>query len=114
MDSEGNIWGADNSVTSANFHGDPGIWNSAQASGTFRVKTTTGGKRGGWQCRYYEGVLDDTSFDLGTYDYADAPSFLRAVGRFTAGSYVDNLHDDMDVQPHHANPYYIPNLTEKF
>ncbi|MFM2391815.1 MAG: hypothetical protein RLZZ437_3370 [Pseudomonadota bacterium] len=113
-DAEGNIWNMDSAFTAPIFHGDPGLGRRDAGTATYRVAKTANDRAGGWQCRYYGGVLDDTSYDLGTYDYADAPGILRAVGRFAAGSYVDNLHDDMDVAPHAANPAYAPGLTEKF
>jgi hypothetical protein len=114
IDVEGNLWGIDSSVTAPKFHGDPGWFRRDGNSATYRVQKAARANAGGWQCRYWEGALDDTSYDLGTYDYADAPGVLRALGRATLGSSIDNLHDDMDVVPHFANPRYAPNLTQKF
>lgn len=113
-DSEGNIWSMDSSLTAPIFHGDGGFFSRKDASATYRIKKVANNQRGGWQCRYFEERLDDTSYDLGTYDYADAPGMLRAVGRYAAGDNIDNLHDDMDVLPHNANPYYAPGLTRTF
>jgi hypothetical protein len=113
-DSEGNTWNMDSGATAPRFHGDPGLLRRDRDHATYRLAEPADGTSGGWQCRYWGGVLDDTSYDLGTYDYADAPGVMRAMGRAVAGSYVDNLHDDMDVVPHFANPRYVPNLTQKF
>ncbi|MEL7090400.1 MAG: hypothetical protein AAFN94_01580 [Pseudomonadota bacterium] len=112
-DSEGNFWQPDSSLTAPIFHGDAGLGNRTADNQTYRLERAMSGGRG-WQCRYVGGQLDDTSVDLGTYDYAAAPSVARAVGNFVTGGYVENAHDAMDVQPHKANPNYAPGLTETF
>jgi hypothetical protein len=113
MDSQGNRWQPDSWFTAPQFHGDPGIGHRTPGNQTYRLEFALGGGRG-WQCRYVGGVLDDTSLDLGTYDYAPAPSKLRAVGNRMTGGMVEDLHNDMDVSPHFANPNYAPGLTETY
>lgn len=112
-DDEGNQWQPDSWFTAPKFHGDPGIGARTPGNQTYRlIRAASDGR--GWQCRYVAGVLDDTSLDLGTYDYASAPTPIRAVGnRITFGS-VDDTHNDMDVTPHFSNPNYAPNMTERF
>lgn len=112
-DSEGNRWQADSKFTAPDFHGDAGLGNRTEENMTYRLERSVSGGRG-WQCRYYGGALDDTSLDLGTYDYAPSPGMARAAGNYFAPSWVSNDHNDMDVVPHNANPNYAPNLTEKF
>jgi len=98
-DSSGRVWSPDNSFTAPIFHGDAGLGNREPESMTFRLENGLSSDERGWQCRYHHGVLDDTSTDMGTYDYAEAPS---------------PNHTAMDVDPHLANPNYAPNLTEQY
>lgn len=112
-DSEGNQWQPDSSLTAPIFHGDAGLGNRTAGNQTYRLAVAASDGRG-WQCRYYGGRLDDTSLDLGTYDYAPAPSAMRAIGNRVTFGWVDDEHNAMDVQPHNANPNYAPNLTETF
>jgi hypothetical protein len=101
-DSEGNIWSADNSITAAIFHGDPisNIFTAADNNTrTFRVTSRADGGWPGWQCRYVDGAVDDTTGDMGTYDYGPAPS---------------SAHTSMDVSTHRANGNYVPGLTEQY
>lgn len=97
-DSEGNSWEPDNAGTAWIFHDDPFPGFRTFENMTYRVVETTSGGRG-WQCRYVDGVLDDTTSDMGTFDYAPAPS---------------GEHWSMDVMPHFGNSNYTPNLTEQF
>ncbi len=97
-DAEGNHWQHDNWLTAPRYHGDAGIGARDAQNMTFRVVLAAGGGRG-WQCRYYGGALDDTSLDLGTFDYADGGT---------------SMHMSMDVTPHNGNPNYAPNMTETF
>lgn len=92
-------WKPDSAFTAPIFHGDAGIGRRALDSMTYRLVKGLSLDEHGWQCRYYLGVLDDTSTDMGTYDYAEAPS---------------SHHNAMDVDPHLANPNYAPNLTEQY
>lgn len=112
-DSEGNSWAPDSGLTAPVFHGDAGLGNRTAGNQTYRLTASASGGRG-WQCRYYGGAVDDTSLDLGTYDYAPAPGKARAVGNRITFGLVGDDHNDMDVKPHNANPNYAPNLTEKF
>ncbi len=97
-DSEGNTWAADNPLTAWWYHGDPFLEaNRDDNNKTFRVVSTVSGK-GGWQCTYRGGVLDDQSELMGTYDYAPAGT---------------SAHVSMDVTPH-SDRNYTPNLTEQF
>ncbi len=97
-DSEGNHWLPDSMFSAPRFHGDAGLGARDAPNMTYRVALSLSGGRG-WQCRYFGGVLDDTSLDLGTFDYADGGT---------------SMHMSMDVSPHNANPNYAPNLTETF
>lgn len=97
VDDLNNEWAPDNAVTAWWFHGDPFPGTRDDANMTFRV-VPKGAVRG-WQCRYVKGVLDDTSSQMGTYDYADAPSVN---------------HTRMDVSPHNVNDKYVPNLTRQY
>lgn len=113
LDSEGNKWGIDSAVAAPRFHGDGGMIGREDGSSTYRVTKTANGQSGGWQCRYYQGNLDDTSYDLGTYDYADA-EIMAVIGSKVPFAGIENIHDTMDVQPHYANPRYTPGLTKKY
>lgn len=97
-DSEGNHWLADSAFTAPRFHGDAGLGAREAAFMTFRIGMSRSGGRG-FRCRYYDGVLDDASLDLGTFDYADGGT---------------SMHMSMDVSPHNTNPNYAPGLTETY
>ncbi|MCK0122432.1 hypothetical protein MWU61_17890 [Loktanella sp. F6476L] len=112
VDGQGNTWAPDSGLTAPVFHGDAGLGNRNAENQTYRLLQGHGGR--GWQCRYYGGAVDDTSLDLGTYDYAPAPGTARAVGNRVTFGLVGDDHNDMDVKPHNSNPNYAPNLTEKF
>lgn len=112
-DREGNAWQPDSQFTAPFFHGDAGLGNRIFTSMTFRLERAGNGGSG-WQCRYFESALDDTSLDLGTYDYAPTPSVARALGNRISFELIGNVHNDMDVKPHNGNPNYAPNLTEAF
>ncbi len=109
------IWGPDHWFTAPQYHGDAGIMGERVPEYmTFRLLQGQGDERG-WQCRYYGGVLDDTSIDLGTYDYAPAPPKLSAIlEKFSYGDWFETGHNFMDVEPHEQNPSYAPNLTVKY
>ncbi len=109
IDCEGNEWAPDNRFTSWHFHGDPNPLTTDfdRMNATFRVVPS--GSVRGWQCRYVNGGLDDTSPDMGTYDYAPAGISEVIEGILPGGE--RNEHDDMDVQPHNANGNYVPGLT---
>lgn len=92
-------WEPDSGFTAPIFHGDAGLGNREHDSMTFRLLYGLSDSERGWQCRYYKGQLDDTSTDMGTYDYADAPS---------------SNHTEMDVNTHLQNPHYATNLTERY
>lgn len=113
-DHEGNTWEPDNAVTAWWYHNDPFPGFRDKNNMTFRVARVARGGARGWQCRYVGGRLDDTSRDMGTYDYAPAPSISRAAGHAVVPRLVDNHHDDMDVEPHEANSSYVPNLTTQY
>lgn len=101
-DSEGNIWSADNALTAAYFHGDPisNIYSPPDNNNrTFRVESRADGGWPGWQCRYVDGAVDDTTEYMGTYDYGTAPS---------------SAHTSMDVSTHSDNNNYVPGLTQQF
>lgn len=98
-DDEGNIWAPDNAATAWWYHDDPFPGFRDKNNMTFRVKSVASGGKGGWQCRYENGVLDDASPAMGTYDYAEAGT---------------SSHWSMDVSPHNANGNYVPNLTEQY
>lgn len=100
-DSEGNIWSTDNPFTAAWYHGDP-LKNAIAPDNnnrTFRVETRADGGWPGWQCRYVDGALDDSSEYMGTYDYG------------TPGT---TDHYNMDVTTHGDNSGYAPGLTQQF
>ena len=99
QDHTGRQWLPDSRFTAPIFHGDAGLGHREPDSMTFRLDVGLTDDEHGWQCRYYHGVLDDTSTDMGTYDYAKAPSAA---------------HTSMDVRPHNENPNYAPNLTTKY
>jgi len=94
-DHEGNQWLPDSIFTAPHFHGDAGFGARDAPNMTYRIHISAAGGRG-YQCRYYGGALDDTSLDLGTFDYADGGTLM---------------HKRMDVNPHGSNPNYAPNLT---
>lgn len=96
VDSQSRRWLADSSLTAPIFHGDAGFFYREIESMTFRLERGLSDDERGWQCRYYFGVLDDQSSDMGTYDYADAPS---------------GDHTRLDVDTHLVNPNYAANLT---
>lgn len=98
-DSEGNLWEPDNAVTAWWFHDDPLPGFRDNENMTFRVSIVASGGRGGWQCRYQNGTLNDTSSAMGTYDYAPAG---------TAN------HVSMDVTPHNSNSAYVGGLTQQY
>lgn len=98
-DHTGRRWQPDSDLTAPIFHGDAGFGHRTHDSMTFRLDFGLSQDERGWQCRYYKGQLDDTSTDMGTYDYADAPS---------------SNHTEMDVNTHLQNPHYAPNLTERY
>ena len=95
---EGNTWAPDNAVSAWWFHDDPFPGFRDNDNMTFRVVRTASG-RGGWQCRYHDGALDDTTTAMGTYDYAPAGT---------------TDHVSMDVTPHNSNPNYVAGLTEQY
>lgn len=97
-DSEGNIWDPDTALTAWWFHDDPFPGFRSNQNMTFRIFDSINGGRG-WQCRYENGVLDDVTTAMGTYDFAEAGG---------------KDHVNMDVSPHNANPNYKPNLTMQF
>lgn len=111
-DHTGRLWQPDNELTAPIFHGDAGIISGRDyRSMTFRLDRGLSDDERGWQCRYYHGMLDDTSTDMGTYDYADS-SITKAVGAMVY--LTTDHHDLMDVQPHNSNPNYAPNLTTQY
>ena len=98
-DSENNTWAPDNAVSAWWFHGDPFPGFRDRNNMTYRVVNVAAGGKGGWQCRYTNGVLDDTTADMGTYDYAPAGT---------------SDHVSMDVSTHNANSAYVGGLTEQY
>ncbi len=99
VDHEGNTWEPDNAVTAWWYHDDPIPGFRDNGNMTFRVARVAAGGARGWQCRYKNGALDDTSKYMGTYDYAPAGT---------------TDHVSMDVSPHGKNSNYVGGLTQKY
>lgn len=104
-------WKPDNRYTSYWYHDDPNppTTDFDRDNATFRV--VPNGSVRGWQCRYVRGALDDTSHAMGTYDYADSSVGAAIKGRLWI---ANDMHDEMDVNPHEGNGAYVPGLTRVY
>ncbi len=93
-DCDGNKWNPDNVGSSKKFHG----YNKGKR--TFRGIE----KFEGSQCTYNpDGTLDDSSSEMGTYDFISPDGFWSMLGHF-----------GLDVLPHLIDGNYTGGLTEQY